>query len=113
MKKVIGEQTRINIGFVIRDKRIQKGMSQAELSKRAHVTRTFLNLIESGKRIPSYDTVQAIASVLDEDVINLIAEAKQGNVDPGIRLAYLSAKLVKSGDPEKLAMMLNFIENLE
>lgn len=101
-----------NIGLVIREKRIAKGLSQSELGKQANITRTFLNQIEVGYKRPSLNTFEVIADRLGENVVDLINEAKDGNGDPRIRLAYLLGRLIKSGDDEKVNSLLQFAHSL-
>jgi transcriptional regulator with XRE-family HTH domain len=113
MKMIAGEQTRENIGIVIKEKRVQMHITQDALSEEAKITRTYLNLIEHGKRIPSYAKLKAIADVLGESVVDLIVEAERGEVDPKIKLAYITAKLVEDGDSTKITKMLEFIEKLK
>ena len=102
-----------NIGLVIREKRIGKGLSQSELSKQANITRTFLNQIELGYKRPSLNTFEVIATRLNESVVDLINEAKNGSGDPRIRLAYLLGRLIKSGDDEKVNRLLQFANSLD
>ena len=114
MNKIIREYKEAeNIGLVIREKRIDKGLSQSELSKQANITRTFLNQIELGRKRPSLNTFEVIATRLNENVFDLINEAKNGNGDPRIRLAYLLGRLIKSGDDEKVNKLLKFAHSLD
>jgi len=101
-----------NIGLIIRGKRINKGLSQSTLSKQANITRTFLNQIEVGHRRPSLNTLEVIADRLDENVVDLINEAKNGGGDPRIRLAYLLGRLVKSADAKNVDRLLEFVHSL-
>lgn len=100
------------IGTIIREKRIRKGLSQDELSKRANVSRTFLNMVENGRRQPSMNTLEVLASRLDEDVTKLIEEAKREGGDSNTRLAYLIGKLVNDKDEAKLDQLVEFAESL-
>jgi transcriptional regulator with XRE-family HTH domain len=113
MNRINGVVTAQNIGLVIKNKRIEKGLSQDELSKRANISRTFLNLVENGHRKPSINTLEVIASKLDKDVSILITEAMRGDGDPKLKLAYLLAKLQKSQDDGKLTKLLEFVSSLD
>jgi transcriptional regulator with XRE-family HTH domain len=112
MERVDVAEVRSNIGWLIRKKRIEKNISQSQLAKRANISRVFVNLIENGRRLPSYETLGAIASGLDEDVMTLLAEAKLENVNPEIKLAHLLSRLVKSNDEKKMRKLLKFVEML-
>lgn len=55
----------------LRNKRMQLGLSQSEVAKKANVTRQCYNYIESGNRNPSYQVLKRIAKVLEISDINL------------------------------------------
>ena len=55
---------RENIGGLLREYRIRNGISQNKLSTEVNLSRTFINLIENGHRLPSIDTVEKIATKL-------------------------------------------------
>ena len=112
MKRISGKETKDNIGMVLKAKRIEKGISQSELSQRINKSRTFLNLIENGRRYPSYETFTILANELGEDVTSLLEEARMGKEDPETRMAYLLIKLIKSKDEYKLAKLVEFVESL-
>jgi transcriptional regulator with XRE-family HTH domain len=51
-------------GYVLREKRCARGISQEELSKRARVDRTFISLIERGMRQATLTTLFKLANAL-------------------------------------------------
>lgn len=53
------------IGKVIKEKRIQKGMTQDLLSGFAGIARTHLTMIENGSKQPNFETIWKIALALD------------------------------------------------
>lgn len=87
-------------------------MSQEELSKETGITRTFLSLVENGKRFPSYDTLVRISSFLGKDLNGLLIEAKLDEHDEDFRLASLLMELIQSKDEEKLARLAEFAKSL-
>ena len=54
-----------NIGSIIRDHRLQKGMSQGDIEKRTGLLRCYLSRVENGHTVPSLETLQKIAGALD------------------------------------------------
>lgn len=58
-------------GVVLREYRKEKGFSQESLALTCEMDRTFISLLERGKRRPTINTVVEIASVLqvDADII--------------------------------------------
>ena len=62
------------IGQVIRQKRVQKGMTQELLSGFAGIARTHLTMIENGTKQPNFETLRRIALALDMRPSELVAE---------------------------------------
>lgn len=58
----------MTLGEAIKEKRIQKGMTQLELSQKIDVSRTFLGDLECDRYTPSYKTLKKLALTLDLDV---------------------------------------------
>jgi transcriptional regulator with XRE-family HTH domain len=114
MKRILNVETKVrnNLGQVIQKARIEKGVSQEQLSNETGITRTFLSLVENGRRFPSYDTLRRISSFLGKDLNGLLIEAKLDDYDKDFRLTSLLMKLVESKDEEKLARLADFAESL-
>lgn len=62
------------IGNVIRQRRIQKGMTQELLSGLAGIARTHLTMIENGTKQPNFETIWKIALALDIKPSELVKE---------------------------------------
>ena len=114
MKRIINVETKVrnNLGQVIQKARIEKGVSQEQLSNETGITRTFLSLVENGRRFPSYDTLRRISSFLGKDLNGLLIRAKLDDYDKDFRLTSLLMKLVESKDEEKLARLADFAKSL-
>lgn len=54
-----------NYRELIRSKRKQLGLSQAELAERVHITQPYIYEIESGRKTPSVEILFAICEELD------------------------------------------------
>lgn len=65
------------IGNVIRQKRIQRGMTQELLSGFAGIARTHLTMIENGTKQPNFETIWRIAIALDMRPSELVAEMEE------------------------------------
>lgn len=61
------------IGKIIKEKRLQKGMTQDLLSGLAGIARTHLTMIENGTKQPNFETVWRIAIALDMKPSELVA----------------------------------------
>lgn len=55
----------MDIGKIVKKRRNHLGLSQDELANRANISKSFLSLIESGKREPSLTALSAIAGALE------------------------------------------------
>ena len=67
-----------DLGGRIKDARLRYGMSQAELSRRIHVSLTTMNKIESGETPdPRSSRIKAIADVLGVSADYLLGRKKQ------------------------------------
>lgn len=64
----------MNINEIIKQKRIEKNISQRELGRRIDKTGQFISLIEKGTNKPSIDTLKDIAEALDVSIIDLIKD---------------------------------------
>lgn len=62
---------------ILREKRLERGMSQEALSELAEVDRTYVGLLERGKRSPGLDAAKKIAAGLNVPLAELIAEAER------------------------------------
>lgn len=62
--------------MVVRRKRAELGISQAELARRARLDRTYVSAIERALYTASLRTVFAIAKAMDEEASALIAEVE-------------------------------------
>lgn len=54
----------MNYGKAIRTARAAAGLKQNELAKQADITRSYLSLIEAGKRTPSLEALESLAQGL-------------------------------------------------
>ena len=60
----------------VREFRVERGMSQAELARRAGVTPSHVSLVESGKRQPSLGTLTRLSEALRVEPGRLLVGAR-------------------------------------
>ena len=58
---------------ILRQKRLDAGISQRALAEKSGLHRTEINRIESGRHIPLYDNIKKIADALN---VNLVLDIK-------------------------------------
>ena len=61
------------MGTRIRRLRKAKGISQAALAQRAHLTRVYITRLEAGQQDPSLSTISALAKALGVPVTRLLS----------------------------------------
>ena len=64
------------LALVLREKRLEAGLSQNELAWRAGLSQQYIGYLERELRYPSAETVKRIAIALDRDLSDIIAEAE-------------------------------------
>ena len=64
-------------GAVLREKRQEAGISQEQLADRAGLHRTYVSLIERGKRTASIEVVRRVASALGLTMVDLISATEK------------------------------------
>ena len=62
------------IGFRIREKRLEMKMTQADLGRAAELHRTFIGSVERGERNVALLSLRRIAQALRTSVVELLAE---------------------------------------
>lgn len=87
-------------------------VSQDELSKKAHITRTYLSLIENGKRFPSWELLEKISSLLSTTISDIIKEANLTKYNENFELVRLLSKILESNDKHKIEQISNLMSSL-
>lgn len=87
----MGQLPDTGIGLRVRAARTEAGLSQVELAAKAHLSASYISLIESGKRAPTTHAIEALAHVLGTDALHL--EHGWEGIDAAVRLAVDFAKL--------------------
>ncbi|CAG7594393.1 hypothetical protein PEPTYR26121_01766 [Peptoniphilus tyrrelliae] len=60
----------------VKDKRIEKNLTQLELANLVGVTPKYIGFIENGERNPSLQVAQKIAEVLDSTIEDIFLQSK-------------------------------------
>lgn len=93
----------MQIGKAIKLFRTQRGLSQAEVARRADISISYLSLLERDKRDPNFSTLVAIAAAVDVPMTLLISTA-EGDAHLGIelreKLSYQIIKHLKASSDE-------------
>lgn len=63
--------------MVVRRRRDAIGIPQDELARRAGLHRTYVSLVERGKRNPTLEVIQALAAALKTSMTALIDDTEQ------------------------------------
>jgi transcriptional regulator with XRE-family HTH domain len=65
------------LGAVVRAKRLQRGLSEAELAARSGLHVTYIGGLERGRRDAGWNALTAVAAGLDTRLSELVAEAER------------------------------------
>ncbi len=76
------QREKIIFGLKMRQLRQAKGLSYAELARRAKMSISYLNEIEKGKKYPKEDKIIALATVLGEKIEELTSSELPQNLSP-------------------------------
>ncbi|MBI4460581.1 MAG: helix-turn-helix transcriptional regulator [Acidobacteria bacterium] len=63
----------MNLGESIRKIRQVKGLSQGEMQKRTGILRSYLSRVENGHTVPSFATLQRLASAMEVTLADFFA----------------------------------------
>ncbi|MBX9941791.1 MAG: helix-turn-helix domain-containing protein [Candidatus Obscuribacterales bacterium] len=111
-----------NVGTLIRERRSQRGITVQDLATRASVSKSYLSMIESGKRAPTVDQLSVFSRELDlpEELLRLSAGRLPEDVEEALssRAATITAyvrqdtertvvELPRTVSPETLLEMTN------
>ncbi len=66
-----------SLGKVVRELRTRLGVSQEELAFRAKLHRTYISLLERGKRNPSLRVIATLAPILGTTMADLVARVER------------------------------------
>jgi transcriptional regulator with XRE-family HTH domain len=111
--RIIDSKIRAKIGAVVRANRLARNMPQDELARKSGVTRMFVYQIENGKRIPSKESLTRIASCFNKKVLDLLEEAKLGEVDERVALTLTLKKVLETEDVESLRKLIEYSKTLK
>jgi transcriptional regulator with XRE-family HTH domain len=95
----------------LRELRVERGMTQADLARRAHVTATYVSKLESAGAAPGIDLVEKLATSLGAEITDLIPIAPIANHSAVAReqARDLFDNLLKTADQQTFALLNPFL----
>ncbi len=95
----------------LKELRVERGMTQAELAEKADVTATYVSKLESAGAAPGIDLVEKLAVALGVGVTDLIplTEPADTLAVPREQARVLFEALVKTADSQTLALLNPFL----
>jgi transcriptional regulator with XRE-family HTH domain len=73
-----GNQLQRAFGAAVRRARIKKGISQEQLADESGLHRTYVSLLERGRRNPSLKVISLLAAALDTNIVSLVSGIEAG-----------------------------------
>ena len=91
----------------LRELRVQRGMTQAELARRAEVTATYVSKLESAGAAPGIDLVEKLATALGVAFADLIPSPQPADPSAVAReqAQDLFGTLMRAADPQTFALL--------
>jgi transcriptional regulator with XRE-family HTH domain len=94
-------------GTLIRTSRLRRGISQAELARRAHTSQSAVARIEAGRTSPTVDTLERLA-----DALGLRLELDATDADSGVDPTLVAAAL-RLAPAQRLRRMAQAARSIE
>lgn len=94
------------VGALIRERRSRRGLSVQDLAERASVTKSYLSMIESGRRVPTVEQLSIFCRELDlpEELLRLNAGRIPDDVRDALADSAASVTALVRQDKEQLAI---------
>lgn len=91
----------------LREVRLSRGMTQADLARAAQVSPAYVSRLESGAVAPGIDLVERVAAALGASAASLLPDAGPADPLPALRdqAVRMLGELVRAGDAEALARL--------
>jgi transcriptional regulator with XRE-family HTH domain len=98
----------------LREVRHSRGMTQADLARKAHVTTSYITRLESGGAAPGIDLVDRLASALGTTAVDLLPAITSPDTLTVLRdqARHLFNALVQAADREGLQMLCPLLARL-
>ena len=97
----------------LREVRLSRGLTQAELASRAVVTPTYIGKLEGAKVAPGIDLVARLAMALGTTISDLLPEVESPDSLPLLRgQAQKLAETLKESDRDTLLMLVQLLARL-
>lgn len=96
----------MDLGRAIKLCRTQRNLTQEQLANRIGISKSYLSLIERGRRDPNFSTIKEIASALEVPVSILVFLATDGeeleSISPELaaKLSHTTLKLIEASNEE-------------
>ena len=101
------------IGARLRQLRDQKQMSQGDIEERTGLSRCYISRVENGHTVPSLDTLERFAGVLDVSLYQLFFSGEQAPSTPSLTPRQtLEGIMADNGDKGEDAQYLLKLRNL-
>ncbi|MBV8383373.1 MAG: helix-turn-helix transcriptional regulator [Planctomycetaceae bacterium] len=72
------DSLQLRFGLIVRDRRLKRGLSQERLADLAGLHRTYVSLLERGRRMPSLYVIAKLAEALETTIVDLVHELPRG-----------------------------------
>ena len=110
--QIKNKAVRAFIGLIIATERRKKGFSQAELCWRTGITSTYMSLIETGDRVPSYEVLEKMAICLGTTAGELMNRAEGKNAGIKVNARTSMERILENNQEDEIRKLVYFLELL-
>jgi transcriptional regulator with XRE-family HTH domain len=108
---VNNERKFMSVGERIKNRRIELGISQTQLAKKASLTSASISQFESGSRKPSFDVISKLALALEINTDYLLGNNHEKGKSVTIEPEYAEIiSIIKELSEENKKLLLDFLE---
>lgn len=108
---VNNEREFMSVGERIKNRRIELGISQTQLAKKASLTSASISQFESGSRKPSFDVISKLALALEINTDYLLGNNYKKEILVTIEPEYAEMiSIIKELSEENKKLLLDFLE---
>ena len=101
----------MSVGERIKNRRIELGITQTQLAKKASLTSASISQFESGSRKPSFDVISKLALALEINTDYLLGNNHEKGISVTIEPEYVEIiSIIKDLSEENKKLLLDFLE---
>ena len=99
------------LGTRIKNKRLEKNLTQEQLAEKVDLSAVYIGQIERGERKMTIQTLVKLANVLETSIEELLSDSTEGNLNAKLNELLEVAKKLDISDLDKVINMIKEMYN--